>query len=463
MAVTNVPTAPAASLALRARANLATTPGIMQVSIALITILTLGLWLVAHHSIVVARDAVQTIGKDSVPSIIAAQQVRSNLADMDANAANGFFSRGTKEAKATYEIDRQAASDRLVTAAQNITYGAEERVPILALVSGLETYVGSVESCRTLGYPKGLDTLRSASAEMHSQLLPASDALDTANFNHLNSIYAESKISIPGSVTLLLIAGLLTAAALLAIQAFLFTRMKRVFNIPLAAATGLMLIWLMATSNTIRSVQHDLKVAKEDSFDSLDALWKARSVAYDANGDESLYLLESGSRGSAEADAVKDSEASFRKKSALIADSPLTPDVLAQAKTDKPTFKGYLGDELRNITFAGEQEAAIDALNKYAAYMAMDAHIRELETSGRHQEAVDFCTGTQEGQSNWGFAEFDKALQNVIDINQKAFDDSVAHGFRGLNWLPYGAVIVPLLVLGLAWLGLLPRLREYAH
>jgi hypothetical protein len=204
-------------------------------------------------------------------------------------------------------------------------------------------------------------------------------------------------------------------------------------------------------------------VAKEDSFDSLDALWKARSVAYDANGDESLYLLESGSRGSAEADAVRQSEASFRAKAAMIADSPLTPDILAQVERgEKPTLKGYLGDELRNITFPGEQEAAVDALRKYAAYLAMDAHIRELETGGRHQDAVDFCTGAQEGQSNWGFAQFDKALGNVIDINQTAFDSAVGHGFRGLSWLPYGAVIAPILILALTWLGLLPRLREYA-
>ena len=331
----------------------------------------------------------------------------------------------------------------------------------MALVDGVQVYVGMIDTARSLGYPKGLDTLRSASALMHERLLPASDALDNANFNPLNKEYEASKSAIPGSVVLVWAVGIVMLVILIAVQAFLALRMKRMLNIPMAAATVILILWLMATSNTIRSISHDLKVAKEDSFDSLDVLWKARSVAYDANGDESLYLLESGSRGSSEADAVRDSEASFRKKSAMIADSPLTPDVLAQAAASAPTFKGYLGDELRNITFPGEKEAALEALKTYAAYMAMDAHIRELETSGRHQEAVDFCTGTQEGQSNWGFAQFDKALQSVIDINQKAFEDAVAHASRGLNWLPYGAVIVPILMLTLAWLGLIPRLREY--
>jgi hypothetical protein len=435
----------------------------MQASIAVVAVLAAGLWIMAHASIGTARSSIQTIGKDAVPSIIAAQQVRSNLADMDANAANGFFSRGTREARTAYEADRTTASDRLVTAAQNITYGKEERDPILTLVDGTEVYAGLIETARTLGYPKGLDILRSGSAMMHSQLLPAADALDKANFAHLNKEYKDSKTSIPASLILLWVVGIIMLAALIGVQAFLAVRMKRIFNIPMAAATAILLLWMLATSNTIRSISNDLRVAKEDSFDSLDALWQARAVAYDANGDESLYLLESGSRGSTEGDAVKDSEASFRKKSAMIADSPLTPDILAAAKNGKPTFKGFLGDELRNITFPGEQEAALDALDKYAAYMAMDAHIRELEVAGRHQEAVDFCTGTQEGQSNWGFAQFDKALQNVIDINQKAFDDSVNHGFHGLNWLPYGAVIVPILILALVWIGLLPRLREYAH
>jgi len=443
------------------KSALSTTPGQLKLAGVLVSFLALLLWFTAHSGIATARTAVQTIGKDTVPSIIAAQKIRADLADMDANANNGFFSRGTKAARQAYETDRHNAADMLVKAAQNITYGDEERAPILTITEGLEVYTGQIESARTLGFPKGLDTLRAASALMHTILLPASEALDTANFNHLNKDYEESKSSIPGSLTRILMLGAVTLLGLVGIQLFLFLRMKRIFNIPLAAATFILLIWLMATSNTIASIQHDLKVAKVDAFDSIDALMKARAVAYDANGDESLYLLEHGSNSPAE--VVQQSERSFQQKVALIADSPLTPEVVAAAGNGAPTFKGYLGDELRNITFDGEKAAAIAALTTYAQYVEMDKHLRELETSGKHQEAVEFCTGTNEGQSNWGFSQFDDALGKVIDINQKAFDGRIEHGFRGLNWLPAGAVIAPLLVALLALLGLFPRIREYSH
>ena len=41
----------------------------------------------------------------------------------------------------------------------------------------------------------------------------------------------------------------------------------------------------------IGDAREDLRVAKEDAFDSIHALWQARAVAYDANGDETRYLL----------------------------------------------------------------------------------------------------------------------------------------------------------------------------
>ena len=38
------------------------------------------------------RSAIKTIGKDTAPSIIAAQHIKSGIADLDANAANKYVS-----------------------------------------------------------------------------------------------------------------------------------------------------------------------------------------------------------------------------------------------------------------------------------------------------------------------------------------------------------------------------------
>lgn len=454
------PTGRAAAIQRAGTELLSTTPGRLKAAGGAISLLALLLWSLAHSAIGIAYTGVQTIGKDSVPSIVAAQQLEASLADMDANADNGFFSRGTKAALAAYETDRQKACSMLVSAAKNITYGDEEQAPILAIQDSLQVYIGLVERSRTLGYPKGLDTLRQASDLMHSKLIPAAEALDAANFKHLNIAYENAQSGLPAARGLLLAGGFLTLLVLLATQAYLLARMKRIINPGLASATVVLLIWLMATFNTTTAIQHALKVAKKDAFDSIDAMMRARSVAYDANGDESLYLLEHGSRSSP--DVVQKLEASFRQKSAMIADTQFTPEVISQAQEGNVKFKGYLGDELANITFDGEKQAAINAVTTFAAYMQMDAHLRELENSDKHQEAVEFCTGTQEGQSNWGFAQFDAAIGKVIEINQAAFDNQIARGFRALSWLPAGATIAALLIALLSWVGLTPRIREYA-
>src|SRR5215831_13547473 len=76
----------------------------------------------------VHRDAMKTVGKDSAPSIIAAQHIKSALADMDASAVNELLRPpGTApEAVRAYESRREEAVKTLTTAAENIAYGDSE-------------------------------------------------------------------------------------------------------------------------------------------------------------------------------------------------------------------------------------------------------------------------------------------------------------------------------------------------
>ena len=82
-------------------------------------------------------------------------------------------------------------------------------------------------------------------------------------------------------------------------------------------------------------------------------------------------------------------------------------------------FQGYLAAELRNITFPGEREAAVEMLKTFARYIALDGEIRRLENQGDHAAAVTLCIGYAPGQSNWAFARFDEALGKTLDINQR--------------------------------------------
>jgi hypothetical protein len=372
------------------------------------------------------RNAVQAIGKDSVPSIIAAQHIRAALADMDANAANELLgSEGVAAAKRTYDERMKEAVEAIVTAAQNITYGDAERVPIHALALGVGKYSAMMQQARDkkLPWPE-------ASQFMDDHVLPEADKLDKVNRDELNLIYEHQKAASSWVLLGTLLAGFLTMGVLGAVQLFLAQRMRRTLNPALLGATLAALVLMLSAVFAFRAEDRYLKVAKEDAFESIHALWQARSVAYSANGAESRYLLD------------HDQGLKFE----------------AQAKE----VAGHLDDELKNITFAGEEIVAKEAKKLFGDYLRIDQEIRTLENTGRHAEAVALCTGNRKGESNYAFNEFDKALGRTLDVNQRAFDDSVAEGFNGVSGFgviaPVGAALIALLT----WLGLRPRLREYA-
>jgi len=446
-----------AQAAIVVRGRVGTTPGLLRGLFGLICVAAFVCSAAWRSSIAESRRVVQVIGSDSVPSIIAAEEIGANLADMDASAANGFLTTGSalQAARDQYENDRKTVVDRLVTAAQNITYGDEERLPIRAIAEKLQVYVGLIETARSKGAPNGIEDLRTASKLMHDQILPNAQALDLANFRHLDREYTLSRGAGAAALGRIWFWGLFLAAALIATQVFLTVRTRRVFNLPLAVATFMLvgfMVWLSASLSGQRAL---MRVAKQDCFDSIHALWKARAVGYDANGDESLYLLANGR-------PEKESfERSFRNKTALLVDASLTDQLVAQAATGRVEFHGYLGDELRNITFQGEKEAALDTLRWFGQYMDIDRQIRALEQNGRHQEAIDLCVGMQRGQSNWAFDQFDSALGRTLEINQKEFDAAILRALYQLRNLPFIPPAVALAIAALSWFGLQPRIGEY--
>jgi CHASE3 domain sensor protein len=443
------------------RTRTRTTPGRLWLAFGAVCVSLLVLWLVADASINRTRQAIQTIGKDSVPSIVAAQQIRAYMADMNASSANVFISTGNNFSsgnnvllKGQYDQQRAAANDNLISAAQNITYGNAERTPILAITDGLETYNGLIKAARTKGRPYGIKDLIAASDLMHSTLIPAADTLDQVNFDHLNTAYETARKQAAAVQIGLYAAGGLVLAALLVTQVYLMRRTRRVLNLPLVLATVLLAGFVGGLSSALAAQNEDLRAAKEDCFDSIHALWKARSVAYDANADESLYLLGPATRAQY--------DASFRAKAKTLADVDITPAVVAAAASGaKPTFPGSLGVELRNITFVGEQAAATETLSDWGKYLVLDTQIRALETSGQHSQAIALCTGAAPGQSDYAFSQFDAALGKTLGINQDQFDQTVAKTFSGLRPLPAFAAASVLLMIVLTWLGLAPRLREY--
>jgi hypothetical protein len=394
------------------------------------------------------------------------------LADMDANAANYLLGalNQNAQADAAFETDRSSVAQSLITAAQNITYGDAERKPIHTIDDQLGSYFELIGKARMAHGQRddatAIGAYRDATTLMATKILPAARDLDNANFTQLNQAYDTERASAGGAAALVSVTGLLLVGMLVAIQIILLRRTRRLLNLPLLAATLIALVFLLRLVAILGGERDQVHSAKADAFDSLHALWQARAVANDAHGDESRYLLDAERSGTY--------QNSFTSKSAQLATYPAGQNApkVAQAAGPDPShvdlnrlpagFKGYLADELRNITYSGEKQAALSTLLTFGQFVDIEQKIRDLERLTLHQQAVAQVIGYSQNQSNGAFKQFDDALGKTVDINQQAFDQAIEQAFSLISGVEYISLAVVLAISVLAVIGTYPRIAEYS-
>lgn len=420
-----------------AKVKKTSTPNIVKSSLFAIWGTSLLLIIAAIAAVQSQREAIKTVGLDSAPSILNAQRIKDSLADMDANAANEFLAQPgqNQDAVEGYNYRREKLSKLLVAVAENITFDDQERIPIQTIQAKLGDYIQLIQQARDfhkLGDEANkLKAYRDAAEIMDKTLLPAATTLAEVNNNQLNISYRDRQATALKSFLMVTISGLLLLGVLVGVQLFLNYRMRRILNPGLLTASALAIIFLGYTYKTLSAASYNLKVAKENAFDSLYDLRQARALAYSANGDESRYLLDK--------TFAKSYEQAFFQKANQIAKIPSNQTfnsvVNAYQSTQDSTFKvsgfqGFLADALQNITFPGEREAAIETLQSFGVYSDIDKQIRQLEQSGKHQEAIALCLGNNVNQSNWAFDLYKEAHQKIVNINMAAFQESMIQAFR---------------------------------
>jgi hypothetical protein len=410
-----------------------------------------------------ARRTMRTVAKDSAPSIIAATEIGADLADLDANLANLLLGEAVHrlEAEKTIEERRVKVSRRLVEAAQNITYGEGEKVPITRLVEELGRYLEITGEVRHRARSGGPETATAAylqaSLLMHEALLPAAAELDRVNRRHMDEAYSTARNASGGAEVLAGGCGGALVLGLVYLQWLLYRRMRRVFNPALLLATLLSLVFTVFLLSRFHEARHHLKEAKEDAFHSIHQLLLARALAYDANGDESRLLLDSSGG----------HDAAFHSKVAKLTSVPRSTHLtrvlrLGHLRVENVPITGHFAEQLRNITFPGEMQATLDMMDRFTEYHVIDQRIRELHRQGRQRDAVELCIGIQDHQSNAAFARFDRALDKVLQINRKVFDQVVTASLSSLREAEILDPLFAVAIAALVYFGLRPRLREYA-
>ncbi len=415
------------------------------------------------------RQAIKTVGKDAAPSILAAQQLRDSFADLDASLANELLlkpGQDRQQVLADFEKNRQKIADRLVAAAKNITYPAEEKI-VQSLQLNSSGYFLKLQEARdahnrndTAG---ALNIYRNAASLVDREILPQAEQLDVVNSQELETIYAQQNLTNGGIALLIALLGLIQIGILVSVQIFLYQRMRRILNLPLIGATAISILFSLYTINALVGANTDLKVAKEDAFESIHALRQARALSYMANGDESRYLLDT-------ANASLHDRAFKTKIDKIVTLPPgksLADVIKLIPQSDRNlAFKldglnGLYATQLNNITFDGELAATIEMLKTFDTYLQIDEQIRQFYRSGKLAEAIALCTGYQQGQSNWAFERYKNANEKLRKINEAVFDEKIESANQKLNYFE----IIALMALGgvavITLFGLRPRLAEY--
>ncbi len=439
------------------------TPQILRSGWYLTWGVSLLLLIVSIYGVNSQRQAIKTVGKDAAPSILTAQQLQDSFADMDASLANELLLKPGADRQVLVDFDknRKKIADRLVAAAKNITYPAEEEI-IQSLQLNNSAYLLKLQEARD-AHQRGdglnaLNIYRTAANLMDREIIPKAEQLSLVNSQELENIYARQSFANGGISLLIAIVGLVQIGILVMIQIFLYQRMRRILNLSLLGATAIAIIFTGYTLNSFLAARSSLKIAKQDAFDSLYALRQMRSLSYKANADESRYLLD-------KANATQH-ERSFNEKVGkmiTIAPNQSIDSIIANTTQGRATqgLTGLFADELNNITFDGERKLAIDTLKSFNDYLLIDKQIRQFYQSGRIAEAIALCVGTKPGESNWAFDRYKNIHTELMELNKKEFEQNIEIGESKLAYFEIIAAISLGSVAILTLVGLRPRLIEY--
>ncbi|WP_127361183.1 hypothetical protein [Actinacidiphila soli] len=417
----------------------------------------------------------------SAPQVTSATGLYFALGDMDAQLANQLMLGATpslaadrRTAARVYAQRRTEAATRLRDLAEAAQGDPAAEKTVAQAIADFGSYeegaaralLLSDQTARPAGKtdPGALAAYRYATQLMRTRLLPEADRLVTANNNAFDATASATTDQLSSARVAVLAAGILLLTLLVTLQLFLTARFRRIVNPPLAAASLIALGVLITATVQISGQQQHLRVARHDAFDSVVALTRARAVAYDANADESRYLLDQPHAAEHQQDFFAKSQQLMRLPSATLTDydarSAAAMDAYRADHTDL-RFTGFFGDEFRNITFSGERQAAENVIASYRTYQQDDRHLRALASSGHLTEAIQYCVSYRTGESNWAFGQYDTALRKLISINTTAYEQAAAEGADNSLSLPLGLASAAAAIAALAVLGLRPRLTEF--
>jgi len=449
---------PQAEGAQQVTAGASTTPGRLR-TLSLLVALGSGLLAaLGTAAVVTTQSTIDGIGQSTVPAIIDSQKIHESLADADRSAANAFLSGGAEAPGPSqqYAMDMMAAHDGLEQASEANAVGPRATQQLRQIMDDVMDYVGLVETARAYnrqGFPLGATYLRAASRLMHRPqdgILARVDALGTLNSENLDREGTSIWLAAATLAVFYLVACVILGL-LLYTQGFLRSRFRRRQSPRVLAATILLIFLASGLALQAFYTYRNVEDAQLQAFARLQTLWQVRSLAVDANGNQSLSLIARGNGAAF--------DAAFKAETKQLVDRPLTDQLVDAAARGDVRFKGLLADEIEMATYPGEREAAVKALHAYQQFLQIDATVRD-QAATNHEGAVSLTLGQGPGQLGAAFADLDRWLNRALTIDQAKYNEAIAAA-RPNPVVDAGVLLCAFGIALLVFWGLAPRIAEY--
>jgi hypothetical protein len=230
------------------------------------------------------------------------------------------------------------------------------------------------------------------------------------------------------------------------------------FNPGLVLATGSAVTFIVYASWVQLSSAHLMHRATKDCFLSIHVLLQAKAYANDANADQIRWLLDTSTRDFSLADFEVNSHYIFSP-----GNQSLQEDERIYQNDSKPDSAiGSLADELENITFPGEKDAALASLTSWGKYLEACELTR---TQALRKAASPAPAAINDTASNdiTAFQSFTYNLDDTYQINEKYFLEAREDGFQVLNYSEPLCFITLAAVVSFTFIGIWPRLKEYRY
>jgi hypothetical protein len=415
----------------------------------LLAVVVLSAW--AQH-----RHVVTTVGVDVAPSVEAAHQIRIRIEQLDVDLAGELLDAGdapgaadaaapggsVTRGRADFDADLTEIGKAVVNASKEITYADAELIPLETIEERLGRYLMAAQRARDAHARGDRDATVRAYRDSYQLLarglIPAARELDAANDRVLQATYDHQQRESGWTLAMVLTAGAALVLMLAVTQWLLARAFRRSINPALAAATAIAIALVALAAGALIGNARDLRAAKQDAYDAVVALLNARGDAYEARAAASRGLLDPSLRDPA-ARPLARVEDRLRIARTHLARADRDPDPARDAPTQ-----------------------ATQALSAFAAYGELDAQVRRLDDAGRHGDAVSLCLGTAADQHDGAFTRFDAVLGRWLAIEQARMYRHVDHALSDLSRLPVAAGLGSLMIAILVFVGLRPRLKEYA-